>query len=274
MDTNRQVTEHYTRDMLEQTMLDALRSAGKNVDQLTIEDLEPFDNLHLGGRASIDELAQFMAVRAGMHLLDVGSGVGGPARYFAARGCQVTGVDLTPEFVRLAESLTNRLKLGANPRFRQGSALATPFSPRTFDGAYMIHVGMNIADKAGLFREVARVLKQGAKFAIFDIMRVGNEPLEFPLPWATDAGASFVDTAENYRQALETSGFRVEHQRGRRQFALETMEKMRAQASGGAPPVLGVHVLMGEKAPLMLKNVNTAIAAGKLEPVEIVAVLE
>jgi len=147
-----------------------------------------------------------------------------------------------------------------------------PFPSATFDGAYLIHVGMNLEDKAGVFREVARVLKPGGRFTIFDIMRGGDGMMEFPVPWAMSAETSFVRSADEYRVALEAAGFRIEHQRDRRQFAMEFMEKMRARATGGAPPVLGVHVLMGDQAPAMLKNVNTAIAVGKLVPVEMVAV--
>ena len=113
------------------------------------------------------------------------------------------------------------LKLEGKAEFRQGSALEMPFSPGTFDGAYMIHVGMNVADKAGVFREVARVLKPGGRFSIFDIMGTGNDLLEFPLPWAVSSDTSFVTTTGDYRTLLEAAGFRVEHERGRHQFALE-----------------------------------------------------
>ena len=272
MNVEQQVAEYYTRGMLEQKILEAMRSAGKNVEQLSTRDLEALDNFHVGARTAIEDLAASMELKAGMRLLDVGCGIGGPARYFAERGCQVTGLDLTEEFVRVATSLTRMLKLDEKAQFRQGSALEMPFSSGTFDGAYMIHVGMNIQDKAGVFREVARVLKCGGRFAIFDIMGKGKEALEFPMPWAVDAATSFVGSVEDYRQALEIAGFRIEHQRGRRQFAVEFMERMRAGAAAGSPPILGVHILMGEQAPLMLKNVNLAIAMGALEPVELVAV--
>jgi ubiquinone/menaquinone biosynthesis C-methylase UbiE len=272
MNVEQQVATHYTRGMLEQKILGALRSAGKNVEQLSSRDLELLDNLHVGGREAIDGLADFMELNPGMLLLDVGCGIGGPARYFAERGCHVTGLDLTDEFVRVASSLTRLLKLDGTVQFRQGSALEMPFSPATFDGAYMIHVGMNIQDKVGIFREVARVLKRGGRFAIFDLMLKGNGAIEFPMPWAVNAETSFVSTVEDYRQALERAGFRIDHERERRQFALEFMEKMRERASAGSPPVLGVHILMGEQAPLMLKNVNQAIAAGALEPVELMAI--
>jgi ubiquinone/menaquinone biosynthesis C-methylase UbiE len=271
MNVEQQVATHYTRGTLEQKILAAVRSAGKNVEQLSNRDLESLDNLHVGGREAIEDLAGFMELSAGMRLLDVGCGIGGPARYFAERGCQVTGLDLTEEFVRVAASLTQRLNLGGKAQFRQGSALEMPFSPASFDGAYMIHVGMNIQDKAGVFREVARVLKRGGQFAIFDLMLKGNGAMEFPMPWAVSAETSFVSSMEDYREALERSGFRIDHERERRQFALEFMERMRQRAAAGSPPVLGVHILMGEQAPLMLKNVNQAIAAGALEPVEVVA---
>ena len=216
MSLERQVSAHYTRDRLEQRILGALEKSGKDLKSLTSDDLAPLDNFHVGERSAIQELAGFIALRPGTHLLDVGCGIGGPARFFAERGYQVTGIDLSEEFVRVAESLTRRLKLEGKAQYRQGSALEMPFSSGRFDGAYMIHVGMNIQDKAGVFREVARLVKPGGQFAIFDIMKTGSQPLDYPLPWAVNAETSFVGTAEDYRSKLEAAGFRVEHQRGRR----------------------------------------------------------
>jgi len=270
MSVERQVAEHYTQDMLEQKILGTLRGTGKNPEWLTPQDLEPLDNLHLGGRESIQELSAFMDLRPDMHLLDVGCGLGGPARYFAEHGYQVTGIDLTEESVRVATSLTSMMRLAGKATFRQGSALEMVFPSASFDGAYMIHVGMNIQDKSGLFREVARVLKPGARFAIFDILRTSDVELPFPLPWALTVDSSFVASTDDYCRALESAGFQIAHQRSRRQFALDVMEKRRAQAAAGT--VLAVHLVMGDSAPLMLKNVNQAIAAGILDPVELVAV--
>jgi ubiquinone/menaquinone biosynthesis C-methylase UbiE len=271
MNVEERIAAYYSRGKLEEKILGMLRSAGKNLDQLSTEDLAAVDEFHVGGREATKSLADFMELRPGMHLLDVGCGIGGPARYFAERGCQVTGIDLTEEFLRVAESLTRMVKLDHNARFRQASALELPFDSDTFDGAYEIHAGMNIADKAGVFREVARVLKPQARFAIFDIMRRGEGTFDFPLPWAERPETSFVTGVEDYRDALQKAGFRIEHERERRQFALEFMERMRAQAASA--PTLGVQLLMGEQAPLMLKNVNEGIAAGALEPVELVATL-
>jgi ubiquinone/menaquinone biosynthesis C-methylase UbiE len=271
MGIEQQVAEYYSRGSLEEKILRTLRSAGKNVEQLSSDDLAPIDNFHVGGREATADLAGFMGLRAGMHLLDIGCGIGGPARFFAGQGYHVTGIDVTEEFVRVAGSLTRLVKLDEHAQFRQASALDLPFEPGTFDGAYMIHVGMNIADKAGVFREVARVLKRGGRFAIFDIMSSGNGALQFPLPWATDPATSFVASAEDYRHALEAAGFRIDHQRERRQFAIEFTKTMMERIAASSVPVLGVHLLMGEQAPLMLKNVMSAIGSGALEPVELVA---
>lgn len=273
MNVEQDVATYYTSQNLEQRILGMLQSAGTNLDQLHAKDTAAVDNFHVGGHDSTEALASFMGLKPGMHLLDVGCGIGGPARYFAELGCQVTGIDLTEEFVSVATSLTRRMKLDGIARFRRASALELPFEPATFDSAYMIHVGMNINDKAGVFREVARVLKPGGRFAIFDIMGDGNEAFPFPVPWAVTPGTSFVASVVDYRRALEAAGFRVDHQRGRRQFAVEFAQKMMARMATAKGPVLGVHLLMGEQAPLMLKNVTTAIASGALEPVELVATL-
>lgn len=270
MTIERQVAGHYTQDLLEQKILETLRNAGKNLESLTPHDLDALDNLHLGGRESIQELSAFMNLYPGMQLLDVGCGVGGPARYFAEHGYQVTGIDLTEEFIRLATNLTNLVRLADKASFQQGSALEMPFPSASFDGSYMIHVGMNIQDKAGLFREVARVLKPGARFAIFDILRTSDGDLPFPLPWAMTPETSFVSNADDYRRALEAAGLHLVHERSRRQFAIEVMEKRRRMVAAGS--VLAVQLLMGESAPMMLKNVNQAIVTGTLEPVELVAV--
>jgi len=272
MDLEKQVAAHYTTGVLERKILDALASAGCDLNRLRPEDLVAVEDFHIGGREATQALAEFMNLRTGMHLLDVGCGIGGPARYFAGRGCKVTGIDLSEEFIATAQSLTRRVQLESALTFRQASALALPFNAGTFDGAYEIHVGMNISDKLGVFREIARVLKPGARFAIYDIMQARKDSFAFPVPWAKASGTSFVESLDQYRERLNDAGFEVVHERGRRQFAVEVIQKRMADASASTKPVLGVNLLMGDLAPAMFKNINTAIASGVLEPVELVGV--
>lgn len=266
------VESYYTRGRLEDSILQALTRAGKDFANLTHGDLATFDEFHVGGREATQELAAQMELRPGLRLLDVGSGIGGPARYFAAeRACKVTGIDLTEEFVTVSRSLTRRTKLDHAVEFRHGSALALPFGTADFDRAYTIHAGMNIADKDGLFREVRRVLKPGGLFAIFDLMRTAEGPIRYPVPWALTDQTSFVCHVDDYRNTLAATGFEVIRERRRGAFALEFTQRMMARIAQGGPPALGLHLLMGEPTKVMLGNVRAMIEEGILEPVELIA---
>jgi ubiquinone/menaquinone biosynthesis C-methylase UbiE len=213
-----------------------------------------------------------MELRPGLRLLDIGSGIGGPARYFAAEhGCRVTGIDLTEEFVLVARSLTRRTGLDQAAEFVQGSALATQFEAGTFDRAYTIHVCMNIADKPALFQEVRRVLKPDGLFAIFDLMRTREGAMRYPVPWAPSEETSFVANVKEYREALAQAGFQVVGERHRGAFALEFTKRTMARVAQDGPPVLGLHLLMGEQTKLLLANVVAMIQEGILEPIELFA---
>lgn len=269
MNTEEKVAGHYTRGKLEEAILDAAKAAGKDTRQLTASDLTAVDELHVGGIEATRMLAGGMGLRPGMELLDVGCGIGGPARYFAGeQDCRVTGIDLTEEFVKTAHSLTKLVKLDGRVNFRLASALAMPFAAGTFDGAYMIHVGMNLADKEGVFRQVARVVKNGARFTIFDLMRGREGALRFPVPWAASRETSFVAKPARYHEALESAGFEVEKEQSHRTFAIEITQRMASRLAANGPPALGLHVLMGEKTSLVLKNVLGGMLEGVLDVVE------
>ncbi|HET9318681.1 MAG TPA: class I SAM-dependent methyltransferase [Bryobacteraceae bacterium] len=270
MSTEATVAAHYGRNKLEESILTAVVREGKDPEKLAAADLAAVDEFHVGGLEATQELAAQMELRPGLRLLDVGSGLGGPARYLASEhGCKVTGIDLTQEFVDAARSLSKRVKLDGLVDFQQGSALRMPFAPDTFDGAYMIHVGMNIADKAGIFREVRRVLKKGALFTVFDFVRSREGAIHFPVPWALSEESSFVARVKDYRDALEGAGFRVEKKRERQAFSIAFLERAMARMAQSGPPALGLHLLMGEQAPTMARNMLAMMKEGILEPVEL-----
>ena len=267
-----QVAKHYARTDLERAILAALAASGKDIDKLTPSDLSPVDEFHTGGRQTTVDLAAQADFAPGTHLLDVGCGIGGASRFFASeRGCRVTGIDLTPEYVETAEALAQHVGLAARVSYRQASALALPFEAGTFDGAYMMHVGMNIEDKPALFAEIRRVLKAGSRFAIFDVMRTGEGQLRFPLHWATAPETSFVVRPADYRAALQAAGFAIVKERDRGDFARAFFREVVARtAESGAPPPLGIHILMKTDVPQKLANVVHNIEAGLIAPVEIV----
>src|SRR5476649_2256272 len=176
MELEQAVARHYAHGSLEEMILNALAAAVKDVNRLTPKDLAPVDEFHVGGRQATIAFAEVFDPRPGMRLLDVGSGLGGAARYFAdAHGCRVTGIDLSGEYVGVANALAARVGLGKRVSCEQGSALALSFAPESFDGAYMLHVGMNIDDKAKLFAEVRRVLVPSGLFGIYDVMRLDRK---------------------------------------------------------------------------------------------------
>jgi SAM-dependent methyltransferase len=271
MQIDDRVTRHYAQDHLERTILDALVASGKDVDRLTPEDLIPVDEFHTGGRQATADLADQAGFTPGQHLLDIGCGIGGASRFFAReRGCRVTGIDLTEDYVRTAEALSRRVGLGGMVSYRQANAVAVPFAGAAFDGAYMIHVGMNIEDKAALFAGVRRVLKPGGTFAIFDVMRTGDGELRYPVPWAAGHETSFLADAGQYRRGLEAAGFAVTRERNRRDFAVAVFAEATARTAAGGPPPLGTHILMRENAARKIANAVANLEHGLIAPIEIV----
>jgi len=267
------VAQHYTHGSLEQAIFGVLASAGKDLNGLTLADLAPVDEFHIGGRRATVEFAAQLELRPRLHLLDVGCGIGGPSRYFAhEHGCLVTGIDLTEEYVRLAEVLGERVGLEKVVAYRHGSALDLPFAPGAFDGAYMLHVGMNIAEKARLFSGIRRVVKPGGFFGIYDVMRgEGEGALRFPVPWASGPDTSFVESPAVYRRLLEDAGFTVERERSRREFAIEFFREMRARVQQAGSPPLGVYTLMGSSAAEKIANTINNLERGLIAPTEIVS---
>ncbi len=273
MDIEQRVAAHYGDEALGRRLLEALALAGLDVDRLSPDELAPVDEFHVGGRQATVDFAEQLGLHPGLRLLDIGSGIGGPARYFAsAFGCDVVGIDLTDVFVRVATDLTRRSGLSTRVSFHQGSALDLPFEAASFDRATMIHVGMNIDDKAKLFRSVRTVLRPGGIFGVYDLMRTGLGDLEFPVPWSNRPETSFVVEPAAYRKSLEAAGFAVVVERNRRDFALDFFREMRAkaEAAGGTPP-LGTPLIMGAGFKEKLRHAAEAIERGVIAPIELFA---
>jgi len=236
-------TGYWRRPGIGDAIVEALRAAGKNPERVTVDDLAPLDHFHGGGIAATRTLARMLAPAPGTRVLDVGGGFGGPARLLAAEyRCDVTVVDLTPDYLEAGERLTGLMGLADRVRFRHGDALQLPFGDGSFDAVWTQNSGMNIADKPRLYGELRRVLRPGGRLATQEPVAGPVQPPHFPLMWATDASGSFLLDAAALRALIESRGFAVR--------AWEVATSPPTQTSPAAPGGAAIQVLvMGDRLP-------------------------
>ncbi len=255
------VRDHYRATGLTERLQTALAAFGPEDRRLTPEQLGALDQFHTRGLAATAELAKLTGIEAGMSVLDVGAGIGGPARFLAAaHGCRVTGVDLSEPFVDAARYLTERTGQSGSVSFQAGSALALPFADGCFDVVLLQHVAMNISDRARLYREIRRVLNPRGKFATFDLVSNGGEP-HYPVPWARTPATSFLLTAAATRAAVEPAGFRTLTWQDDTEAAKTWIAQLRA---AGAPPSPNLGVVMGPDFAQLAANLGRSIMEGRL----------
>jgi len=273
MSHDKDISNHYSHGDLLNAIEVAISALGKTIDSVTIDDLAPVDEFHIGGRLATDNLIEQLNFSEHSHILDVGCGLGGATRHVVNKyKNRVTGIDLTPEYIETGKALCRWLNLDSYITLEQGSALSMPYKDNMFDGGYMLHVGMNIEDKLSLFSEIYRVLKPGSSFGIYDVMRQKEGELIYPVPWAAEKNASQLSSSDQYKQALVESGFEVSKENNRRDFTLAFFKQLRAktEVNGGVNP-LGLHILMQESTGDKIKNMIDNIVKGYIAPVEIIA---
>lgn len=250
------IAAHYSDGGLMDRILAGLRQAGIDPASVRPADLAPVDEFHMGGRAATQYVIGKMHLSPGMHVLDIGSGLGGLARYLAGEcGCRVAGIDLTPDFVAVANTLTRLTNLSAKAEFHTGSALELPWPAATFDAATTFHVAMNIADRPRLYAEAARVLRPGAPFAIYDVLKGPTEGMRFPTPWAASAETSHLVNVAEMQKLLDDAGFDITHQEDRKEVGLAFhRDRLEAARAAGGPPPLGIHLILGRIAGSTAQN--------------------
>ena len=266
------IVAHYRRPGLREALIAGLAAAGKDIDRLAPEDLAAVDEFHVRGREATVELGSALGLAAGMHVLDIGCGIGGASRRFAmAYGCNVTGIDLTAEYCDVAQFLAERLRITDRVTYRQGNALAMPFVPGTFDAAYTQHAAMNIADKPALYREIARVLKPGAPFGLYDLLQGEGGEVFYPVPWARSAESSFLVTPAALRRLLDQAGFEIIDWRDTTEQGHAFFVRMRERMQRAGPPPLGLQLLLGDAFPAMAANLARNLGERRVDAVQVIA---
>lgn len=246
----------------------ALDAAGLDREALRPADLAPVDEFHIRGRAATLEIIDALGLTAESQVLDLGSGLGGPARTLAElSGCTVTGVDLTPEFCEVATALSEWTGQSARTRFQVGDATATGLPDAAVDAALSVHVAMNIPDKHALYAEALRVLRPGGRFVVYDVLQGEGGDVRYPVPWAKDPSTSFLVTPREMRELLRAAGFEVTSEVDSSDESLVWFQQMRARIEQEGPPPVTFAAFLGEAFGQMAANQVTNLAERRIRTV-------
>ncbi len=269
MSTNNPIASYYTSEDALERIDRHLREQGIDPEHPTLEALAPYDNFHSRGLAATLDLIALADFPAGARVLDVGGGMGGPARALASRSdAHVTVLDLTPAFVTQGRVLTERLGMSDRVDFEVGDGTAMPFGDASFDGAWTQHSTMNIDNKEALYAEIHRVLKPGGRLVLHEVMAGNGEPIDYPVPWAGEAAFSFLRPAEEVRALIADSGFRELAWEDESAKVLAFVDRGQgassAERSGPAYQPPGQMILFGPAFVERIQNFGKNLAAGRL----------
>ena len=269
MQTTEQIKLHYGKSDIYKKIIKVLEENGKNINEISVSDLKPVDEFHIGGVEATINLLKQLDIKKNTRVLDVGCGIGGLSRFIKSKyDSNITGIDLTPEFIETATRLTKLTGMHIN--FKQASALSIPEKDNSFDLATLLHVGMNIPEKLKLFNEVSRVLDFRGIFAVYDIMIVKKGKIDYPVPWASKETTSFLASKETYRSSAKSNDFVLKSERSRSKFAIEFFNKLQSTIADNGSTKLGLGLLMGKEAQIKIRNVLKAIEEGHIAPVEMI----
>jgi ubiquinone/menaquinone biosynthesis C-methylase UbiE len=269
MDNQELVRQQYGTASLQERVDQALQRAGLGQGTLNWSDLVPLDQFHVRRLGATRELAEVLNVEAESEVLDIGCGLGGPARFLAATyGCRVTGIDLSQPFVDVATMLTERCGLKERALHQHANALNLPFPDGSFTLAWTQHVAMNIADRPRFYAEARRVLKPGGRLAVYDVISGDGRPLIFPVPWAQRREMSFLLTGDAMRKVLEGTGFLEVSWSDKTEPAMSWFAEV--QASLSSSPPLGISIVMGPQFLEMAGNLAQNLQDGRVQLVQAV----
>lgn len=265
------VSQQWGDDGVLRRILDAMQASGIFPETVSVEALAPVDHFHARGFLATKELADSLPIKNGDHLVDIGCGIGGPARYLADRfGCRVEGIDITEPFVVAANHLSELTGMLDRVTVRLGDGQSLPYPGLAFDGALSQHVTMNVSDRDRFFAEAFRVLRPGAFFALTEHGRGDGSPLHHPVPWSDDGTHEHLMRPEETVERLRHAGFAEIELTETGEKYLQGYRNVIALAERGELPRFGVHILLGDAAPAKTRNAARNIEEGRSRPVQII----
>jgi ubiquinone/menaquinone biosynthesis C-methylase UbiE len=271
---NNSIHSYYSPNDLYDKIIEGLNKLGKELSELTLDDLQPVDEFHIRGDTATRELIALSGFTPDMHILDVGCGIGGSTRRLSREtGCRVTGIDLSDAYIDTAQRLTQLLNMQGKVDFHAASALSLPFDSNSFDGVWSLQMNMNVEDKLSWLEETCRVLKPGGRAVFYEVCAGNNQaPLYFPVPWAQDSSMSFLLPPESFRNVMTSAGFEISIWNDKTDLARQAFANAKAPVGEPDLPVLGVYLLVGNDIQTKAYNLHRNLEAERVSLIETVAV--
>lgn len=267
------IHNYYSPSGLYNKIIDGLSILGKDLSKVTLDDLQPVDEFHIRGAAATKELIALAEFTSDMHILDVGCGIGGSTRRLSHEtGCRVTGIDLSDEYIDVAEKLTQLLSMEDIVSFQACSALELPFDDNSFDGVWSLQMNMNVEDKLAWLTETCRVLKPGGRAVLYEVCGNKNTPLHFPVPWAQDESMSFLVPAEAFREAISATELSIQVWNDKTDLAKKAFANAKEPVGEPNLSVLGVYLLVGNDIQTKAYNLRRNLDEERVSLIEILAI--
>ncbi len=267
------IQRYYSPNDLYNRILEGLDKLGKELSEITLDDLAPVDEFHIRGDVATKELITLSGFTPDMHILEVGCGIGGATRRLAHEtGCHVTGVDLSDQYIETAQRLTQLLNMQERVTFLTGSALELPFDDHTFDGAWSIQMNMNVEDKLSWLKELFRVLRPGGRTVLYEVCGHKNTPAHYPVPWAQSSSMSFLVPPERFRELMTSAGFTIELWNDKTDLAQEEFAQVTKPVGKPDLPVLGSYLLVGDDIKTKAYNLRRNLEEERVSLIEAVAI--
>jgi SAM-dependent methyltransferase len=267
------IHSYYSPNNLFNKIIEGLNKLGKDLVNVTPDDLQPVDEFHIRGDVATRELIELAEFTPDMHILDVGCGIGGSTRRLSLEtGCRVTGIDLSESYIDTAERLTRLLDMQDQVTFHACSALELPFEDNSFDGVWSLQMNMNVEDKLSWLKETYRVIKPGGRAVLYEVCGNKNTPLHFPVPWAQDSSMSFLVPPTLFRDVIMSAGFDIEIWNDKTDLAQKAFANAKEPVGEANLPILGVYLLVGEDIQTKAYNLHRNLDEERVSLIETVAV--